>query len=166
MEDLLNKISSYNILNNIIPGAVFVYFWSALDVGAFPSCNVIESIILYYFCGLVVSRVGSLIIERGFKKVNLISYAPKSEYIEATKCDSLIETLLETNNMYRTFTGLFLVLAIVKVYMAVANYFCISQEIGTWIVLIGLLFLFAGSFCKQTKHIRSRIEAALKEKQP
>lgn len=43
MEDLLNKISSYNILNNIIPGAVFVYFWSALDVGAFPSCNVIES---------------------------------------------------------------------------------------------------------------------------
>ena len=98
--------------------------------------------------------------------MNLISYAPKSEYIEATKRDSLIGTLLETNNMYRTFTGLFLVLAIVKVYMAVANYFCISQEIGTWIVLIGLLFLFAGSFCKQTKHIRSRIEAALKKKQP
>lgn len=68
--------------------------------------------------------------------------------------------------MYRTFTGLFLVLAIVKVYMAVANYFSISREIGTWIVLIGLLFLFAGSFCKQTTHIRSRIEAALKEKQP
>lgn len=166
MEDLLNKISSYNILNNIIPGAMFVYFWSALELGAFPSCNVIESIILYYFCGLVVSRVGSLIIERGFKKVNLISYAPKSEYIEATKRDSLIGTLLETNNMYRTFTGLFLVLAIVKVYMVVANYFSISREIGTWIVLIGLLFLFAGSFCKQTTHIRSRIEAALKEKQP
>lgn len=166
MEDLLNKISSYNILNNIIPGAVFVYFWSALDVGAVPSCNVIESIILYYFCGLVVSRVGSLIIERGFKKVNLISYAPKSEYIEATKRDSLIGTLLEINNMYRTFTGLFLVLAIVKVYMVVANYFSISREIGTWIVLIGLLFLFAGSFCKQTTHIRSRIEAGLKEKQP
>lgn len=164
MEDLLNKISSYNILNNIIPGAMFVYFGSALDMGLIPSCNVIESIILYYFCGIVISRVGSLIIERGFKKVNLISYAPKSEYIEATKRDGLIESLLETNNMYRTFTGLFLVLVIVKAYMVVANYFRISQEIGTWIVLIGLLFLFAGSFCKQTKHIRSRIEVALKEK--
>ena len=61
---------------------------------------------------------------------------------------------------------LFLVLVIAKAYVVAANYFCISQEIGTWIVLIGLLFLFAGSFCKQTKHIRSRIEAALKEKQP
>ena len=166
MEYLLNKIGSYNILNNIIPGAMFVYFWSALDLGAFPSCNVIESIILYYFCGLVFSRIGSLIIEWSFKKVNLISYKPISEYLEATKRDSLIETLLETNNMYRTFTGLFLVLVIVKVYMAAANHFCISREIVTWIVLIGLLFLFAGSFCKQTKHIRNRIEDVLKENQP
>lgn len=164
MEDLLNKISSYNILNNIIPGAIFVYFWSALDLGTFPSCNVIESIILYYFCGLVASRVGSLIIERGFKKANLISYALNSKYIEATKRDSLIETLLESNNMYRTFTGLFLVLTIVKVYMSVANYFDIGRGIGTWIVLIGLLFLFAGSFCKQKEYIRTRIEAALKER--
>ena len=166
MENLLNKISSYNILNNLIPGAVFVYFWSALNIGTLPSCNIIERVILYYFCGLIVSRVGSLVIERFFQKVNLVSYAPKSEYIEATKHDHLIKTLLESNNMYRTFTGLFLVLAIVKAYMVIASYFHISHEISAWIVLIGLFFLFAGSFCKQTKHIRSRIEAALEEKQP
>ena len=166
MESILDKISSYNILNNIIPGAVFVYFWSALDIGAFPSGNIIESVVLYYFCGLIVSRVGSLVIERFFKKANLVSYAPKSEYIEATKRDSLIETLLESNNMYRTFTGLFLVLAVAKAYIAIAYYFCISREISAWIVLISLRCLFAGSFWKQTKHIRSRVETALNDKQP
>ena len=165
MESLLDKISSYNILNNIIPGAVFVYFWSALDIGTFPSDNIVESVILYYFCGLIVSRVASLVIELFFKKVNLISYAPKSEYIEATKRDKLIETLLESNNMYRTFTGLFLVLVIAKAYVVAANYFCIRQEISAWIVLIGLLCLFAGSFCKQTEHLRSRVETALKDKE-
>ena len=50
MESLLDKISSYNILNNIIPGAVFVYFWSALDIGTFPSDNIVESVILWPDC--------------------------------------------------------------------------------------------------------------------
>ena len=31
MESLLEKISSYNILNNLIPGAVFVFLGKLLD---------------------------------------------------------------------------------------------------------------------------------------
>ena len=87
MESLLDKISSYNILNNIIPGAVFVYFWSALDIGTFPSDNIVESVILYYFCGLIVSRVASLVIEWFFKKVNLISYAPNAYAAQKVQLD-------------------------------------------------------------------------------
>lgn len=162
MENFFDKISSYNILNNIIPGAVFIYFSSILNMGVSLDSNIIESIIIYYFYGLIVSRVGSLVIERFLKKVNFISYAPKEEYIEATKHDKLIETLLESNNMYRTFTGLFLVLLILKTYVVLSNYFNINKDISTWITLISLFLLFAGSFCKQTKHIVSRIKAALK----
>lgn len=165
MESLLNRISSYNILNNIIPGAVFVYFLSVLDMGTAPSDNVIERVILYYFCGIIVSRVGSLVIEPVFLKLKLISYKSKSEYIEATKNDDLIAILLENNNIYRSFAGLFLVLLISKGYVLVAHHFCISREISTGLVLLALLLLFAGSFRKQTKHLGSRIDADLRKTQ-
>ena len=36
MESLLEKLSSYNILNNLIPGAVFVFWVELLDIISLP----------------------------------------------------------------------------------------------------------------------------------
>lgn len=36
MESLVAKLSSYNILNNLIPGAVFVFFGKLLNIMPLP----------------------------------------------------------------------------------------------------------------------------------
>ena len=52
MESLLERLSSYNILNNLIPGAFFVFFGKLLNVISLPLDGVVERIFVYYFCGI------------------------------------------------------------------------------------------------------------------
>ena len=85
MESLLERLSSYNILNNLIPGAVFVFLGKLLNVISLPLDGVVERIFVYYFCGMIISRIGSLVIEGIFEKVKWIKYVPKAEYVAAVK---------------------------------------------------------------------------------
>ena len=43
MESLIEKLSSYNILNNLIPGAVFVFMAKLLDIVFLPVDGIVES---------------------------------------------------------------------------------------------------------------------------
>ena len=162
MESLLEKLSSYNILNNLSPGAVFVFWVELLDIISLPLDGIVESIFVYYFCGMIISRIGSLVIEGCFKKLKWINYAPKSEYVAAVKKDSRIESLLETSNMYRTCASLFLTLGFVKVYSVLVALLAIPKWVTILLVVIVLFILFSASFVKQTKHIVSRVDAANK----
>jgi len=164
MEKLLEKLSSYNILNNLIPGAAFIWLSELSGVLLLSSSSIVEKLFIYYFCGMIVSRVGSLVIEKICLKIKLISYASKKDYLDATKKDKLIEVLLETSNLYRTCTGMILTIGISKLYMIVTQRFEFSHELTVWIVIIVLFFLFVSAFCKQTKHILSRIEATKGDK--
>lgn len=162
MESLIEKLSSYNILNNLIPGAVFVFMAKVLNIVLFPIDGIVESIFVYYFCGMIVSRIGSLVIETVFEKFKWIEYDTKAEYVNAVKKDERIETLLETSNMYRTCAGLFLALATVKGYVILAGAVAIPKHITIWLVIVALLVLFSASFVKQTRHIGRRIAAVNK----
>lgn len=162
MESLLERLSSYNILNNLIPGAVFVFLTHLLGITSVPLDGIVESIFIYYFCGMIVSRIGSLVIEGVFKKFKWIEYAPKAEYVAAVKKDEQIETLLETSNMYRTFAGLVLTLGIMKGYLVLVRLLVIPDCVTICLIGTILFILFSASFVKQTKHIVSRVEAANK----
>ena len=160
MDKLLDKISSYNIINNLIPGAVFIWINGLLDIFILPLDGIVEKLFIYYFCGMIVSRVGSLVVEKFCLKAKLVTYAPKKDYVVATKKDKTIEPLLETGNLYRTCAGLFLTLGICKIYTLVVSCIHLPKVIASWIVIAVLFVLFVSSFCKQTRHILSRIEAA------
>jgi len=160
MESLVNKLSSYNILNNLIPGAIFVFFGKLLNIMPLPIDGIVECVFVYYFFGMVISRVGSLVVESLFKRFKWITYASKAEYVSATKKDEKIETLLETSNMYRTCSGLFLSLGVVKAYTLIRNILAISKQTTVWVVMLSLLLIFSVAYIKQTKHILSRINAA------
>lgn len=68
MKDLLDKLSSYNLFNYLLPGTLFVFIEK--DTFDFLSMkdNVIVAVFFCYFLGLLASRVGSLIIEPMLKK--------------------------------------------------------------------------------------------------
>lgn len=86
MEKVLEKISSYNILNNLIPGGAFVWLCESCGIPFFTlTSSIIEKLFVYYFCGMIMSRVGSLVIEELCKKAKIITYASKQDYVEAEK---------------------------------------------------------------------------------
>lgn len=165
MEKLLEKLSSYNILNNLIPGGAFIWLCNFGGISFISSSSIVETLFIYYFCGMVVSRVGSLVVETLCIKAKFFTYAQKKDYIKATKKDQLIEELLETSNLYRTCAGMILTVGICKFYVITSQIFCISREITVWIILCVLFVIFVVAFCKQTRHILWRVDFVKKSRE-
>ena len=63
MKDLLEKLSSYNIFNYLLPGIVFVALADALTSFHFVQQDIVIGVFVYYFIGLIISRLGSIVIE-------------------------------------------------------------------------------------------------------
>lgn len=163
MEKIIDKIDSYNVFTNIIPGCVLLKLLSQFDLFTVQGEGTIADLVFYYFVGVVANRIGSLIIEKILLKLHLVDYAPREEYLEAVQKDPDIKKLLEANNMYRTFAGVFVVLLIIKIYQIEANHINLSPIVTEWISVIALLWLFILSFIKQTKSIVKRVTATKTE---
>ena len=102
MNEILNKISSYNLFNNLFPGVLFVVIADYFTSFSFTQSDIVSGLILYYFIGLLISRVGSLIVEPFLKWTKLLKFADYHKYVAASKTDPTIEILSEINNTYRT----------------------------------------------------------------
>jgi hypothetical protein len=160
MKELLEKLSSYNLFNYLLPGTIFVAAARRLSHHTFKDDSVIVELFLFYFIGMVISRVGSLTIEPFLKAVSFIKFAPYKDFIRACTKDAKIELLSEQNNTYRTLCAVFLSLGILKLYDLAAAWKPRTTK-GT--VIVGLFVLFAFAYQKQTNYVRKRVEAAPKE---
>lgn len=115
---------------------------------------------LSYFIGLVISRIGSVVVEPIFRKVKIVKFSDYSEFIEASKHDEKIEILSEQNNVFRTLISLFFIVFIVKIYEKFSEY-CNLWEFDFYILTLTLLIIFVLAYRKQTNYITSRINKAL-----
>jgi len=160
MKELLDKLSSYNLFNYLLPGAIFVAAAQRISSHTFKDENIIIELFLVYFIGLVISRVGSLTIEPALKKLQFVKFAPYKEFVRASLKDPKVDLLSEQNNTYRTLCAVFLSLAILKLYdIAVAW----RPQTARAFVIVGLFGLFAFAYRKQTEYVRKRIEAIPKD---
>ncbi|ODB85672.1 hypothetical protein A3194_12630 [Candidatus Thiodiazotropha endoloripes] len=160
MKDLLEKLSSYNIFNYLLPGVIFVAISKPLTKYNFIQEDIVIGVFLYYFIGLVISRIGSVIIEPILKWSKFIKYSEYRDYIEASNKDKLIVVLSEANNMYRTFLSLFIFLSLLKIYETLSERFQCLNNHSSEIIIVGLLALFAVSYRKQTAYITKRVASA------
>ncbi len=160
MKDLLEKLSTYNIFNYLLPGVVFVAITESLTKYNFVQEDIVIGVFLYYFLGLVISRVGSIVIEPTLKCIKFVKFSEYRDYVEASNKDKLIEILSEANNMYRTFLSLFLSLSLLKIFEFFSERFQLLNDISPEIAIAGLLFLFAFSYRKQTAYITKRVASA------
>jgi len=165
MKELLEKLSSYNMFNYLFPGILFVVIAKYITVYDFVQSNIIFGLFLYYFIGLVISRVGSLFIEWFLKKIKFIKDCDHKDLATAQKQDKKIDILLESNNMYRTLIAMIFLLLLLKLYE-----FCFLKyqfdEIATKIVLLAaILVLFLLSYRKQTKYVIKQVSYKLKDQE-
>ena len=114
MKEIINKLSSYNLFNYLLPGTVLVALTEAFTSFSFPQVDLLIALFLYYFIGLIISRIGSLFVEPFLRWTRFIRFADYEDYVEASKSDSTIETLSEQNNMYRTLCCLPIILIFLK----------------------------------------------------
>lgn len=162
MEKLFEKLSSYNLLNNLLPGVIVSTIIIKM-MGYFSfEFNPIESLFLYYFVGMIISRISSLIVEpvckHSFFGYCFVRYARYDLYLEAIKTDPSISILLETNNMYRTFLSGVLIILFFEIYsiVEIAGKTFFGEKL-TLIIIIGMILVFAFSYRKQTSYIRKRV---------
>lgn len=157
MNDIFSKISSYNLFNNLLPGIVFVALSELVTGYSFAQKDVLIAAFLYYFIGLVISRVGSLIIEPLLRKINFLNFADYKDFVSASKKDQKLEVLSEVNNTYRTLCSMFVLLFLLKLYEKIEQYLAPLQDWNTIILLTFLLIIFLLSYRKQSTYISKRI---------
>ena len=159
MNELLNKISSYNIFNYLLPGTLFAILAGRVINRPLVQADIIVGLFLYYFFGLVISRFGSLIVEPILKGLKFVTFADYKDFVAASQKDAKLDVLSEVNNTYRTLVSMFLLLLLLKGYVRLEDKFpCLKP--WNFTILAGLLLvMFLFSYKKQTSYITKRIHA-------
>lgn len=145
---IAEKLSTYRFFNFIIPGAVLMGFVKYHHIMEIPSVNIWWFLLLSYFCGIVLSRIGSVVIEGPMKCMGFISSYNVNTYIIKQKENALICTMLELANSYRTISAMILVIFC----MTIIDFPCEGRTIWYVVVEFLLFVLFIISFYKQHKY--------------
>lgn len=159
MNELLSKISSYNVFNYLLPGIIFSVLADWTTHYSIIQRDVLTGVFLYYFIGLVVSRFGSLVIEPILKGISFIHFAEYKEFVAASKKDDQLGLLSEVNNTYRTLCAVFSLLLLVKLYAIIEGRFPGLKEWDATVLAVLMLVLFLFSYKKQTAYVTKRIKA-------
>lgn len=157
MEGFLNKISEYNLFNYLLPGFVFIFVVEKFYSFDFLHEVVLINLFVAYFLGMVLSRIGSIFIEKSFIAINFVRYAAYSDYLSAEKEDSKLKILVQENNTYRTFVAVFFILSSIALIQFIGGACQESLEIFEYCNLV-LLVMFSAAYRKQTSYIRTRVE--------
>ena len=157
MNEVISKLSSYNLFNNLLPGIIFSAMIEQFTHYSLIQDNLLIGVFLYYFIGLILSRVGSIVIEPFLKWIKFLKFAEYKDFVEASKKDGKIEIFSEQNNMYRTFIAMLLLFLILRAYEVLSLIYPIFESLGEYILLFSILLLFLISYKKQTSYIRKRV---------
>ncbi len=158
MEKVIDKISTYNLLNYLLPGVLFVVLAKSFLFVDLTQGDIVLDVFVYYFVGLVVSRFGSLVIETLLKKVRFLKFAKHEDFVAVSKNDPKLELLSQENNVYRTFISMFVLLLLSKLYLHIRIVYPHLQNWDFYILISPLLIMFLYSYRKQTMYIFNRIK--------
>lgn len=87
MEKLLEELGAYELLNNLLPGAIICVLAQWQTGYQLPAINVVGELCVFYFVGLVVGRLGSLVVEPIYRKLGIISKGAYADFIKASQAD-------------------------------------------------------------------------------
>lgn len=158
----LGKIGNYNLLNNLIPGAILCVLLKYLVGYDFMNVGTLELLVIFYFVGMVNGRIGSLIVEWFLEKIKFVTFRDHKLFVAAEQKDNKITSLSETNNMYRSMISVVFTVLIVKVYHVGVDLLWDWGNISEWVALLAMLVLFVCAYRKQTNYIVSRIDCHTK----
>ena len=162
MDELIKRLSLYNIVNYFVPGSLFsflIYKFFSTDFLAVE--NTFVSIVMLYVTGLTINVIGSLTLSRFLRLLSKDYIVPYNDFLKAEKLDPKISLLSAENNSNRTIMTVFLLLILLKL-SSIALYVGYQDGDATFLCgCAGFFLVFLGAFLKRTKFIYSRICFAL-----
>lgn len=165
MEKVFEQLSAYEVLNNFLPGAFFCILFRWQTGVGYEVNDTVTEILVFYFVGMIISRVGSLLLEPLCKKLRFVEKESYEDYIEASKRDPKIETLSTKNNMYRTFTATVFLCGTAWAVRCITEKTAVLRAVtiaGGWIALFMLLL---AAYRKQNDFVCKRIRACSKKEE-
>lgn len=165
MDKFIDKISSYHLLTNLVPGTVFCLLVNRFTSFTLPTGTSIADFIAFYFIGVVISRFGSIIIEPIFRKLKIVKYANYTQFLTAEKTDAKIQPLNESNNLFRALLSCSVLFSGVYLYEFLGSKYPFLLAIKVPVLCVAMIVMFALSYRKQTSIIRNRVEHACKTKE-
>ncbi len=165
-EELLSKINSYNLFNYLLPGVIFSYLvkhYSTIPLK--EDTNLVIAAFLLYFTGMILNRIGSIVIEPFLKKIKFIKFSPYEMYVKAEKHDKKISLLSEANNTYRSILSTFLAFVILKSYEIFLFEETTPNNIEVLLICLVIFTIFLVSYIKQTNYIAKRVQIVLKKEE-
>ena len=155
MDKIIEKIDNYNIFTNIIPGYVLLIF--NLHYFQINSLNIGEQIIISYFAGQTLNRLGSIIVQKILFKFTKEKGEDYNKYILASENDPKINILMQERNMCRTFCALFVICMIEIILSKLLKVCSIPNDIMIIILITIFLVIYSISFCKYNRYIANRV---------
>lgn len=161
MEKIIEKVDSYNIFTNLIPGFLLLIFNEYyFNLKGF---SIVEQIIISYFIGQTLNRLGSIFIGRVLLKITKEKGENYNKYIKASRSDEMINKLLQERNTYRTICTLLIVCIVEIPISKIITSVKISHDIIIVFILIILITIYSISFCKYNKFIADRVRNSTKK---
>ena len=164
MKDFFDKLSSYNFFNYFFPGILFCFISGKVSKYNFIQTDILSGLFLYYFVGIIISRVGSIVIEPIFKNSKIIKFSDYTSYVVASKKDDRIVLFSEINNAYRSLISLIVCLFAIAGFSWISNIIKLPNSLEFAFLGILLLVVLVLSYRKQSEYIKKRI-TALTEKE-
>ncbi len=160
MNDLIKSLEAYNIFNYLVPGTITCAVVSWLFEFRIEGQNLIMTFFIYYFAGLLVSRLGSLLVGPFLRKLRVLNYIEYKKFVKAQKKDEKIDLLSRENNMYRTYVAMSLIfLCLIVVSKVYGSNEILDQNFALIMVAAtALLAIMVGSYRKQTSFVVKRVE--------
>lgn len=164
MDALVEKLSAYEVLNNIVPGALFSFLCDTFLETSLIGEDSLANFCVFFIVGLFCSRIGSLVVEPFYKNTKIVNYAPYPHYLDAKDKDVEIKDLLSVNNLYRTMVGGCFGILLLKAYFCLEeNCPCLAEN-RFFVVVSVVVIMFSFAYRKQTDYIRKRVERIVEKK--
>lgn len=161
LEKIIERISAYEFLNSIIPGAVYCVLVERFTSFRIISSQILVNLGIFYFIGTVINRIGSFVVGFAFRHWAKEKITPYDEYVAAESKQGRVRGLMTIRNMYRSFAALSLTLLLTIIWGWVWPSIT-SKWIKSGVIItgcIGLFILFGASYVRQTKFVANRVKA-------
>lgn len=165
MDKIIDKISAYNIFTNLFPGVIYCVLTEKFFGVPLIQDDLLLALFLYYFSGMVISRISSVVLEPLLKLTKFIKLADYKSYVAASKDDEQIGVLLETNNSYRSMVALLFCVLASGAWSTIMSAYPTIQNYSHYILTFALIVLFLLAYRKQTQYIVARVERYERKKE-